>query len=210
MIKNIIYLSVLILSVLVISCDTEPESNPESKEHPSVGIDTTSVVDLVPLVLCDCLDSIVETAERCSLEFPIPANELDSIARRVAIKTCNGEEVLEIDTLTRIQLDSIEKAYKEDMSLEIKEIPAEIENPISEDCKLFLEDYASAIKSFSNLVSKIEKNPDDINLIIARGSQEDDLYSYSSKPQMFQCSQNDAFKQQVEILNNKRDKLLSN
>ncbi len=209
MIKNIIYLSLLVLAILVVSCDSE-NLKQKSNEHPTTPIDTASVVDIVPLTFCDCLDSLVETAERCSLEFPIPAHELDSIARRVAIKTCKGEEILEIDTLTRTQLDSIEKAYQEDLSLEIKEIAAEIENPISDDCKLFLEDYASAIKSFSNLVSKIEKNPDDINLIIARGSQEDNLYSYSSKPQMFQCSQNDAFKQQVEILNNKRDKLLSN
>ena len=63
---------------------------------------------------------------------------------------------------------------------------------------------------FDNLIKKIDNNPDNINLMMARSTQEEDLYSYASNPQMFNCSQNSAFKKQVEILNNKRDKLISN
>ena len=99
--------------------------------------------------------------------------------------------------------------YEEDLSLEIKEIEEEKEDPISEECKLFLEDYANAISSYTTILEKIEANQDNINLIIARSSQEEDMYSYSSDPQMFRCLQNPAFKKQVEILNNKRDKLIS-
>ena len=52
-------------------------------------------------------------------------------------------------------------------------------------------------------------NPENINLIIARSSQEEQMYAYTSNPQMFQCIQNEAFQKQVDILNNKRDKLIS-
>ena len=62
----------------------------------------------------------------------------------------------------------------------------------------------------TKLVEKIDSNPDNINLLIARSSKEEELYGFSSDPQMFNCSQNSAFKKQLEILNNKRDKLLSN
>jgi tetratricopeptide (TPR) repeat protein len=102
------------------------------------------------------------------------------------------------------------KAYENDLSLEIKELPEEELNPISDECKELLEEYADAIKSFSKLLNKIEKNPEDINLLIARGEEEENLYSYSSKPLTFQCSTNPNFKKQVEILNGKRDKLISN
>jgi len=56
------------------------------------------------------------------------------------------------------------KAYENDLSLEIKELPEEELNPISDECKELLEEYADAIKSFSKLLNKIEKNPEDINL----------------------------------------------
>ena len=123
----------------------------------------------------------------------------------------------ELDTLTTVQdtlipvlKDSSRAAYEEDLSLEIKEIEEEKEDPISESCKLFLEDYAATIASFDQLLNSIDNNPDNINLIIARSSQEEELNGYSSDPQMFQCLQNPAFKKQVDILNNKRERLISN
>jgi hypothetical protein len=113
------------------------------------------------------------------------------------------------DSLINFEKDSVRNAYENDLSLEIKEIEEEKIDPISEDCMLFLEDYVAAISSFSSLLESIDKNPENINLIIARSSQEEQMYAYSSNPQMFQCIQNEAFQKQVDILNNKRDKLIS-
>lgn len=115
-----------------------------------------------------------------------------------------------LDTLSNVAIDSAAREdYENDLSLEIKEIEEEIENPISEECKLFLEDYAEGVKSFSHLAEKIAANPEDIGLQIQLSSAEEDLNGWASKPQMFQCSQNSAFQKQIEILNEKRDRLLS-
>ena len=110
---------------------------------------------------------------------------------------------------TKTNKDSIRKMYEEDLTLEIKEIEEEEKNPISDECKLLLEDYANSIASYSAVLKKIEANQDNINLIIARSAQEEEMYAYSSFPEMFYCLQNPAFQKQVEILNNKRDKLIS-
>jgi hypothetical protein len=114
-----------------------------------------------------------------------------------------------IDT-SSIAVDSVARVdYENDLSLEIKEIEEEIENPISEDCKMFLEDYAEGIKSFASITEKVAANPEDIGLQIQLSSASEDINSWASMPQMFQCSQNEAFQKQIEILNNKRDKLLA-
>ena len=90
-----------------------------------------------------------------------------------------------------------------------EEIEEEEKNPISDECKLLLEDYANSIASYSAVLKKIEANQDNINLIIARSAQEEEMYAYSSFPEMFSCLQNPAFQKQIEILNDKRDKLIS-
>jgi len=107
-------------------------------------------------------------------------------------------------------MDSVAREdYENDLSLEIKEIEEEKENPISEDCKMFLEDYASGIKSFASITEKVAANPDDIGLQIQMSTASEDIGAWATKPQMFQCSQNEAFQKQIEILNEKRDKLLA-
>lgn len=181
-----------------------------SKENEEKSNTTKTQNDIPEIDFCACLDSLPENMEACLLYYPTPVTEQDSINRNVMMKECMGEEITMMDTLTQVEKDSAMAAYENDMSLEIKEIEEEKEDPISDECKAFLEEYADAIKAFSSLLDKIEKNPDDINLMIARPDQEENLYSFASKPLMFQCSQNEAFKKQVEILNNKRDKLLSN
>ena len=56
------------------------------------------------------------------------------------------------DSLINFEKDSVRNAYENDLSLEIKEIEEEKIDPISEDCMLFLEDYAAAIlASFDQL-----------------------------------------------------------
>jgi len=108
-------------------------------------------------------------------------------------------------------MDSVqEEAYKNDLSLEIKPIKEEEEDPISEECGMLLEEYASAIKSYDALLSKIEEEPDNISLMVKRTPMEENLDSYATKPQFFNCSQNKAFKKQFDILNSKKDKLLYN
>ncbi|MCB9189413.1 MAG: hypothetical protein H6598_08305 [Flavobacteriales bacterium] len=201
--KKIIAFGGIFLTLLVLAaCEDEANTN-EEKNH--VNQEVIPEIDF-----CTCLDSLPENVEACATYYPSPLTEQDSIDRNIMLKNCLGEEISMMDTLTQIEKDSAMTAYENDLSLEIKEIAEEKEDPISEDCKAFLEEYADAIKSFSSLLDKIEANPDDINLMIARPDQEENLYSFASKPQMFQCSQNEAFKKQVEILNNKRDKLLSN
>lgn len=114
-----------------------------------------------------------------------------------------------IDT-SSVAIDSVAREdYENDLSLEIKEIEEEIENPISEDCKMFLEDYAEGIKSFASITEKVAANPEDIGLQIQLSSASEDINAWASMPQMFQCSQNEAFQKQIEILNNKRDRLLA-
>ena len=108
-------------------------------------------------------------------------------------------------------MDSVEEeAYKNDLSLEIKPIKEEIEDPISAECSQLLEEYASVIREYNDLLKKIDDNPDDFNLMIAREPQQENLESYSTKPQFFNCQQNKAFKKQFDILNEKKDKLLYN
>lgn len=119
------------------------------------------------------------------------------------------EDTVMIDT-SSVAIDSVARVdYENDLSLEIKEIEEEIENPISEDCKMFLEDYAGGIKSFANITEKVAANPEDIGLQIQLSSASEDINSWATMPQMFQCSQNEAFQKQIEILNEKRDKLLA-
>jgi hypothetical protein len=158
---------------------------------------------------CECLSPSDSIKQACALQFPLPLNEEDSVAYNQAYFDCTGEFAFTTAADEQIMEEAME-AYVNDLSLEIKEIPEEKEDPISAECKQLLEDYADAIKSYTKLMDKLQKNPDDINLLIARGSEEDELYSFSSKPLTFQCSQNKAFKKQMEILNGKRDKLLSN
>ena len=133
----------------------------------------------------------------------------------VAVKVAEEDSILTIEDTVMIDTssvaaDSIERVdYENDLSLEIKEIEEEKENPISEDCKMFLEDYAGGIKSFANITEKVAANPEDIGLQIQLSSASEDINSWASMPQMFQCSQNEAFQKQIEILNEKRDRLLA-
>lgn len=200
--KIAVLLMLLSAAFWMTSCEEETKKEQEST--------VTDQKDIPHIDFCDCVDPLPENIENCGLLYPVPMTEEDSIKRNTELAICNGEELNMLDTLTKVELDSAMNAYENDMSLEIKEIAEEKEDPITDECKLFLEEYAASIKSFSSFLDQIEKNPDDINLMIARSGQEEELYSFASKPQMFKCSQNEAFKKQVEILNSKRDKLLSN
>ena len=116
-----------------------------------------------------------------------------------------------IDVQVSEPMDSVqEEIYKNDLSLEIKPIKEEIEDPISDECVMLLEEYASAIKMYDALLNKIDSEPDNVSLMIERAPMEENLDSYATKPQFFNCSQNKAFKKQFDILNGKKDQLLYN
>lgn len=122
------------------------------------------------------------------------------------VESAELNDIHEPETMDSVQ----EEAYKNDLSLEIKPIKEEIDNPISEECSQLLEEYASSIRAYDALLKKIEANPDNVSLMIQRTPQEENLDSYATKPQFFSCSQNEAFKKQFDILNEKKDKLLYN
>jgi hypothetical protein len=162
-------LTLILISIFILSCDSETTDQKDNNDMESPIVDTTNVS------FCNCIEPTNEELSKCETLFPVPKNELDSIQRRKEIAICTGEALSMSDTLTRVVLDSLNKAYESDLSLTIKEIPEEKEDPISEECKTFLEEYAKSIKSYDSFIKKLEKNPDDINLMIARPSQEEEI-----------------------------------
>lgn len=160
------------------------------------------------LLFCDCINPVDSLVASCAASFPLPTTTQDSLTYVADYVNCTGVNPFETQKVAAN--DAALEAYANDLSLEIKALPEEEKDPISDECKTLLEEYAVAIKSYSKLLNKIQKNPDDINLLISRGSEEENLYSFASKPLTFQCSSNPNFKKQIEILNGKRDKLISN
>jgi hypothetical protein len=191
---------IILCTIAILSCKNDGTSDTEiNNDGNHINADSTTI----ELTLCDCLDSLSDNnKEWCSLNFPEPL----TIQQKFE---CTGDSSL-LDTIPAEVKDSIRSDYENDLSLEIKEIEEEKVDPISEECKQFLEEYAEAIKDFKYLTDKVEKNPDDIGLKIGYASQSEEMNSWGSKPQMFQCSQSESFKTQVEILNVKKDKLIEN
>lgn len=176
-------------SLLLVACGSE-----EPKEVQD------NILDEVALVLCDCTNPLPENEAKCAEQFPTITD--------ADIAACSGDTIVSLDSLSQEEKDSVRADYENDLSLEIKEIEEEKEDPISDECREFLEEYADEIKSFTKITEKISENPDDIGLQIQFSSASEEINSWASKPQMFQCSQNAAFQKQIEILNGKRDKLL--
>jgi len=188
--KKLAFAITLSISALFIACNGEEEAPTNETQH----------TETKHLELCDCITPNAEDSVLCSEQFPVISDE-DRMS-------CGDSSMVDMDTLSQVEKDSIREDYENDLSLEIKEIEEEKEDPISEECMMFLEEYADAIKSYTALSEKVKNNPDDISLQIRISSETKELQSWANKPEMFQCSQNDAFKKQVEILNDKRDKLL--
>jgi len=193
--------TLILITLLLASCKNEDNKSKTTIDDNVSKIEHIDSV-IVSLTKCDCINPIEINKEWCESNYKKDFTIEEKFE-------CTGDSSL-LDTIPVAVKDSIRTDYENDLTLEIKEIEEEIEDPISEDCKLFLEDYADAIKDFKHLVDKIEKNPTDIGLKISYSSQSDDMESWASKPQMFQCSQTESFKTQVEILNTKKDKLLEN
>jgi len=76
-----------------------------------------------------------------------------------------------------------------------------IEESISPDCQLFLEDYQAEIDNYISIQQQIELNGDDLNLIIARNDAEQSISSMQTSPSLFQCNSNILFKETIDSLN---------
>ena len=76
-----------------------------------------------------------------------------------------------------------------------------VEESISDDCQLFLEDYQAEINNYISIQMQIELNGDDINLIIARNDAEKSISSMQTSPSLFQCNSNILFKETIDSLN---------
>ena len=77
-----------------------------------------------------------------------------------------------------------------------------VEESISPDCQLFLEDYQAEIDNYISIQQQIELNGDDINLIIARNDAEQSISSMQTSPSLFQCcNSNILFKETIDSLN---------
>jgi hypothetical protein len=192
--RKSILLTITIIALILFSCKEE-----ETSANQQV---TASIT------FCDCINPVDSIQSKCVATFPLPATTQDSLTYIADYMACTGKNPFELNKVAATE--EALKAYENDLSLEIKALPEEETDPISEECGALLEEYADAIKSFIKLLNKIEKNPEDINLLISRGDEEENLYGFSSKPLTFQCSTNPNFKKQMEILNGKRDKLISN
>ena len=96
------------------------------------------------------------------------------------------------------------------MKILFKTIKEEIEDPISEECSMLLEEYASAIRRYDELIKKIDANPDDFKLMMLRDSYLEEVESFATSPQFFPCVSNNAFQKQFDILNDKKEKLINN
>lgn len=76
-----------------------------------------------------------------------------------------------------------------------------VEESISAECQLFLEDYQMEINNYLRIQQQIELNGDDINLIMARNDAEKSISSMQTSPTLFQCSSNILFKDNIDSLN---------
>ncbi len=198
--KKITFISLLtvLLGMLFVSCSSE-DNDTNVDVTTGANVEKIDSID-INLTKCDCLEPKEEYIHLCETRFKQEFSAQEKFE-------CTGDSSY-IDTAQNAVGEEERQAYEEDLSLEIKEIEEEKVEPISEECKLFLEEYAEAIKDFKALSDRMDANPEDIGLKISYKNQSEEMESWSSKPQMFKCSQNEAFKKQVEILNGKKEKLL--
>ncbi|MFN3917332.1 MAG: hypothetical protein ACK4K0_06285 [Flavobacteriales bacterium] len=182
--KSIKHTPFLVLLVLFAACSNETEKETQEETGPN---------------FCACMNPTAEIVEKCATLYPVPQTEEEK--RNYAQQEADC-----------IENSSIEQfSQQEEKTQETEEIIVEEElEPVSPECEKFVSEYGAAIKSFTALSKKAQANPDDINLKIQYMNSSEEIGSWASKPMMFECSQNKAFKKKIEELNTTRDKLLSN
>ena len=68
-------------------------------------------------------------------------------------------------------------------------------------CQAFLDDYATEINNYLDLITQIEPNGSNIELRIKRNSIEVNRQSFFSDPTMLKCSSNELFSSKMDSLN---------
>ena len=117
--------------------------------------------------------------------FLLSCSESNSVNDVGQIHTTETQQVLNYDTLHEINnIDSIAIDYSNDLELQ----PEEEVVFLSESCQQFIDDYKQLINDYESILSKINEDDENINLIIAKSSIEDELQAMLSDPVNFECS----------------------
>jgi hypothetical protein len=184
--KSIKHIPFFVLLTLFVACSNEMEKETQEETGPD---------------FCACMNPAAEITEKCAELYPVPQTEEEK--RKYAQQEAECIENSDIDQFSQQE----ETLQSEDVETEVQEEELE---PVSPECEKFVSEYGTAIKNFTALAKKAQANPDDINLKIQYMNSSEEIGSWASKPMMFECSQNKAFKKKIEELNTTRDKLLSN
>ena len=68
-------------------------------------------------------------------------------------------------------------------------------------CQAFLDDYATEINNYLDVITQIEQNGSNIELMLKRNSIEENMQSFFSDPTMLKCSSNELFSSKMDSLN---------
>jgi hypothetical protein len=141
--------------------------------------------------------------------FLLSCSESNSVNDVGQIHTTETQQVLNYDTLHEINnIDSIAIDYSNDLELQ----PEEEVVFLSESCQQFIDDYKQLINDYESILSKINEDDENINLIIAKSSIEDELQAMLSDPVNFECSNSKCigsslFLDEMEAINIRKDAL---
>jgi hypothetical protein len=143
-----------------------------------------------PIIFFSCSDST-------------PVNDIDQILPGEPQQVLNYDSLHEIDNIDSILID-----HSNDLELQ----PLEEVVFLSESCQQFIDDYKQLITNYESILSKINEDDGNINLIIAKSSIEDELQSMLSDPVNFECSNSKCtgsslFLEEMEAINIRKDAL---
>ena len=69
------------------------------------------------------------------------------------------------------------------------------------ECQAFIDDYASEINNYLDVITKIEQNGSGLDLMLKRNSIEENMQSFFSDPTMLKCSSSKLFSSKMDSLN---------
>ena len=69
------------------------------------------------------------------------------------------------------------------------------------ECQAFIDDYASEINNYLDVITQIEQNGSGIELMLKRNSIEENMQSFFSDPTMLKCSSSKLFSSKMDSLN---------
>jgi hypothetical protein len=143
------------------------------------------------------------------LPFLLSCNDSNSVSNVDQIYPTETQEFLNYDTLLEINnIDSILMVDSNDLELQYEEEVVFL----SESCQQFIDDYKQLIANYESILTKINEDDVNINLIIAKSSIEDELQAMLSDPVNFECSNSKCigsslFLEEMELINISKDAL---